>query len=134
MGNCHLQLLRAACSILPLSTVVWNTLLLLRWFSFVFYHLLRSISMPRECKSHPDKICSVCCIFSTKTQWQTITTNLKKIYKLYFGCHLGDQDKLLTRHQICSACWNGLCDWIKKKKASMPFFIPKRSSWRLLFL
>lgn len=80
--------------------------------------------MPRECKNHPDKFCYVCGNFTSKQQRRTITTNLKKIYNLYFGCHLGDQDKAWAPHQICSACSNGLRDWVNKKKASMPFAIP----------
>ncbi|KAF0722496.1 Uncharacterized protein FWK35_00034589, partial [Aphis craccivora] len=46
------------------------------------------------------------------------------IYKLYFGCPLGDQDKAWAPHTRCSACSNGLRDWLDKRKSSMPFAIP----------
>lgn len=80
--------------------------------------------MPRECKNHPDIFCYVCGNLTTKVQRRTITMDLKRVYKSYFGCHLGDQDKLWAPHQICSACSNGLRDWLHKKKPSMPFATP----------
>ena len=80
--------------------------------------------MPRQCKNDPDRFCYVCGQFTTKTQRRNITADIKKIYKLYFGCHLGDQDKPWAPHYICSSCSNGLRDWLNKKKASMPFAIP----------
>ncbi len=85
--------------------------------------------MPRQCKNDPDKFCYVCGNFTTKIQRRALTTDIKKMYKLYFGCHLGDQDKPWAPHQICSACSNGLRDWLNKKKASMPFAIPM--IWRV---
>ncbi|KAL4120542.1 hypothetical protein QTP88_013214 [Uroleucon formosanum] len=46
------------------------------------------------------------------------------LYQLYFGCPLGDQDKAWVPHTICSAYFNGLRDWLNKKKSSTPFAIP----------
>jgi len=80
--------------------------------------------MPRQCKNHPDIFCYVCGSFAIKTQRRKITNDLRNIYKLYFGCPLGDQDKAWAPHTICSACSNGLRDWLNKRKSSMPFAIP----------
>ena len=49
--------------------------------------------MPRKCKNNPDLFCYVCGSFTIKAQRLPITPDLKKIYKLNFGCPLGDQDK-----------------------------------------
>ncbi|KAL4131092.1 hypothetical protein QTP88_008441 [Uroleucon formosanum] len=83
-----------------------------------------SVIMPRQCKNHPDIFCYVCGSFAIKTQRRKITNDLRNIYELYFGCHLGDQDKVWAPHTICSACSNGLRDWLNKRKSSMPFAIP----------
>lgn len=80
--------------------------------------------MPRKCNNSPDSFCYVCGSFTTKAQRRAITTDLKKIYKLYFGCPLGDQDKSWAPHLICNSCSNGLRDWLNLRKAAMPFAIP----------
>lgn len=80
--------------------------------------------MPRHCLNHPDTFCYVCGSFTTKSQRRKITADLKKIYKLYFSCPLGDQDKPWAPHIICTSCSNGLRDWLNKRKAAMAFAIP----------
>jgi hypothetical protein len=80
--------------------------------------------MPRLCKNHPDVFCYVCGSFLITSQRRNITTDLCKIYRLYFGCPLGDQDKAWAPHVICTSCSNGLRDWLNRRKASMPFAIP----------
>ncbi|XP_025417822.1 uncharacterized protein LOC112688704 [Sipha flava] len=78
----------------------------------------------RRCKNHPDIFCYVCGSFAIKTQRRKIINDLRNIYKLYFDCPLGDQDKAWVPQTICSACSNGLRDWLNKRKSSMPFAIP----------
>ena len=85
--------------------------------------------MPRDCKNHPDIFYYVCGEVTPKSQKRTITTDLRKIYGAYFGCRLGDQEKKWAPHIICSACSNGLRDWLNGRKASMPFAIPM--IWRV---
>ncbi|XP_076043843.1 uncharacterized protein LOC143026937 [Oratosquilla oratoria] len=80
--------------------------------------------MSRHCKSSPDIFCYVCGSFTIKAQQRVITTEIKNIYQLYFGCSLGDQDKSWAPHIICSACSNGLRDWLNKRKRAMPFAVP----------
>lgn len=80
--------------------------------------------MPRKCVNHPNIFCYVCGSFTTKSQRRTITSDLRKIYKLYFDCPLGDQDKAWAPHIVCTSCFNGLRDWLNKRKVAMPFAIP----------
>ena len=49
--------------------------------------------MTRKCKNNPDLFCCVCGNFAIKAQKRSITPDLKKLYKLYFECRLGDRDK-----------------------------------------
>ena len=42
--------------------------------------------MHRACTNHPDNSCYVCGLFCVKSQRRTITNQLRKMYKLYFGC------------------------------------------------
>lgn len=80
--------------------------------------------MPRTCKNHPDVFCYVCGSFTIASQRRNITSDLCKIYRLYFGCLLGDQGKSWAPHIICTSCSNGLRDWLNLRKSSMPFAVP----------
>ncbi|XP_076819428.1 uncharacterized protein LOC143465141 [Clavelina lepadiformis] len=62
-------------------------------------------------------------ICSQEISTWSITLDIKKIYKLYFGCPLGDQDKKWAPHQICTACSTGLHNWLHERTSSMPFAI-----------
>ena len=90
-------------------------------FKFIFSFI---ITMPRKCKNNPDLFCYVCGSFTIKAQRRSITLDLKKINKLYFGCRLGDQDKQWAPHQICTSCSSGLQNWLNKRTSAMPFAIP----------
>ena len=79
--------------------------------------------MPRDCKNHPDTFCYVCGSFTPKSQKRNIT-GIQKIYRAYFDCTLGDQDKAWAARIICTACSSGLHDWLNRRKNSMPFAIP----------
>ena len=68
--------------------------------------------------------CYFCEEFIVKAQKRTITQEIKKIYKLYFDCLLGDQNKLWASHFICTARSSGLRDWYNNRKKSMRFAIP----------
>jgi hypothetical protein len=50
----------------------------------------------RKYINHPNTFCYVCGSFTTEAQRRTITTDLKILYQLYFGCPLGEQDR--TEH------------------------------------
>ena len=80
--------------------------------------------MPRKCTSHPDTFCYVCGCFTTVDQKKRITSEIKKIYYAYFGCKLGDLDKLWAPHIICNTCSTSLRKWFSRKIKSMPFAVP----------
>jgi len=79
--------------------------------------------MPQKCINHPDTFCCICGSFTVKAQWHTITSDLQKLYQLYFGCPL-DQNKDWAPHVICTSCSNWLCDWMNKRKTAVPLAIP----------
>ena len=45
----------------------------------------------RGCVNDPDNFSYMCVKFTPKVQRKPITDLVKKAYKLYFGCALGDQ-------------------------------------------
>ena len=49
---------------------------------------------------------------------------VKKAYHHYFGCKVEDQGKLWVPHYCCNTCATNLCQWLSKKRKSMPFAIP----------
>lgn len=53
-----------------------------------------------------------------------MTAIIKKGYELYFGCKIGDQDKVWAPHICCSSCATSLRAWLAGKRPSMPFAIP----------
>lgn len=53
---------------------------------------ISTIALSPESKTRPDKLCYVCGNFTIQSQQRAITTHAQKIYKLCFGCPLGDQD------------------------------------------
>jgi hypothetical protein len=86
--------------------------------------ILSVVVMSRHCVNHADNFCYVCGSFTTKSQRRGITNDVKRIYELYFGYPLGDQDKPWAPHVICTTCSCGLHDWVNKRRTSMPFAIP----------
>ena len=80
--------------------------------------------MPRHCISFPDVFCYICGLFITKTQRMTVSEFVKKMYLVYFGYKLGDQDKTCAPHVICKHCTENLRQLSKGQKKSMPFGVP----------
>jgi len=56
-----------------------------------------------------------------KSRRQSFTPHIKKCYEHYFGCKVGDQDKILAPHFCCVTCARLL---VAKGSRSMPFAIP----------
>lgn len=78
----------------------------------------------RCCINHPDNFCYMCGKFTPKAQRKAITDLIKKAYKLYFDCPLGDQDKNFAPHIACITCTTTLTEWLKGKRRAMPFAVP----------
>ena len=55
---------------------------------------------------------------------RNMTPLVKKVYELYFQCHVGDQDKVWAPHFSCSKCTMNLRAWINGARKYMPFAIP----------
>ena len=80
--------------------------------------------MPRECKNKPDKFCYICGSFTVNKYKRNITPRVKKLYKLYFGMKLGDQDKWWAPHICCTKCFSYLSQWASGKMNNLSFGIP----------
>jgi len=80
--------------------------------------------MPRTCVNNADNFCYVCGEVTFASQKRSITTMVKKAYHLYFGCKIGDQDKMWAPHICCNTCATNLRQWLNRKRKSMPFAVP----------
>lgn len=80
--------------------------------------------MSRKCVHGTDSFCYICGEFTSKTQKSRMTPLVKKAYELYFGCKVGDQDKIWAPHICCKNCAVTLRGWMKGSKPSMAFAVP----------
>ena len=93
-----------------------------RWYFTVAY-LPFTVKMHRNCVSHPDNFCYVCGVLTFKSQRRHFTPLIKKCYEQYFGCKVGDQDKIWAPHMCCVTCVSLLTAW-EKGSRHMYFAIP----------
>ena len=49
--------------------------------------------------NHPDRFCLVCVKYMRKEQQKNTTHDVKKMYMIYLGCPLEDQDKTRASHK-----------------------------------
>ncbi|XP_076066912.1 uncharacterized protein LOC143040106 [Oratosquilla oratoria] len=80
--------------------------------------------MPRECKNSPDKFCYICGSVTLRQYKRQLTQCVKKLYELYFGCKVGDQDKSWAPHICCVRCTSSLSAWVKGKGTGLMFGVP----------
>lgn len=59
-----------------------------------------------------------------KNQTRKISDQVKKMYCLYFGYCISDQDNQWAPHVCFVSCCIGLVEWMKGKKKFMPFVVP----------
>ena len=78
----------------------------------------------RKCKNNPNSFCYICGKYTPSTHRRNISSKVKIAYKCYFGCAVGDQNKLWAPHICCNACKTQLLRWINKKQMKMPFAVP----------
>ncbi|XP_076037944.1 uncharacterized protein LOC143030832 [Oratosquilla oratoria] len=80
--------------------------------------------MPRECKNSPDKFCYICGSVTLRQYKRQLTQRVKKLYELYFGCKVGDQDKSWAPHICWVRCTSSLSAWVKGKGTGLMFGVP----------
>src|SRR5215469_8788343 len=78
----------------------------------------------RTCINDPDNFCYVCGQYTLKKQRRNINSQVRKAYKLYFGCELGDQDKKWAPHICCASCTFRLKNWLEGSRSSGSFAVP----------
>lgn len=83
-----------------------------------------SNNVRRQCKNSPNKFCYICGRYVLKSQCRPISEDVRKAYFLYFGCKIGDQDKLWAPHVCCVSCCVNLVQWMRGNRSSMPFALP----------
>ena len=82
-----------------------------------------TINMPRKCINSLDAFWYICGEVTFKFQRWSFTPQIKKCYKNYFGCKVGDQDKSWAPHFCCVTCARLLMPWAKGSRRTH-FTIP----------
>lgn len=80
--------------------------------------------MSRFCKNSPNAFCYICGEVTFKDQRKPLSQLIQKAYELYFGCKIGDQDKIWAPKFCCTSCSRTLSGWLKGTRKSMPFAVP----------
>ena len=77
----------------------------------------------RQCKNDPNKFCYICDELTFAKEKRSITSHIKKLYmyKAYFHCDIGDQEKTWVSQVCCLICVKTLSAWCWKQKHD-PFF------------
>jgi hypothetical protein len=76
--------------------------------------------MSCSCQS---SFCDICSKVALKLQRKLLSQYVRKAYELYFGCKVGDQDKIWAPKICCSSCSRTLAGWLKGTHKSMPFAV-----------
>src|SRR5215471_19128698 len=77
--------------------------------------------MPRNCKNQADSFCHICGELTLKRCRRRLTPHVKKLYELYFGRKLGDQDKNWAPHICCVKCASSLSAWANRSGRGLTF-------------
>ena len=77
--------------------------------------------MNRKCKNSPDSYCYICGSFTLKRCRRQLSPHVMKLYELYFGCKVGDQDKRWAPHVCCVGCSSSLSAWYKGTGSGLTF-------------
>ena len=80
--------------------------------------------MDRKCKNSPDSYCYICGSFTLKRCKRQLLSHVMKLYELYFGCKVGDQDKRWAPHVCCVGCSSSLSAWYKGTGSGLTFGVP----------
>ena len=69
----------------------------------------------RQCKNDSNKFCYICGELIFAKEKRSITSHIKKLYKAYFYCDIGDQEKTWASHVYCLTCVKTLSAWYANK-------------------
>ena len=78
----------------------------------------------RQCKNDPSRSCFICGELTFAKEKCSITSHIKKLYKAYFHCDIGDQDKSWASHVCCLTIVKTLSTWYARKNFHMKFGVP----------
>ena len=78
----------------------------------------------RQCKNDPNKFCYICGELTLAKEKRSITSHIKKLYKAYFHCDIGGQDKSWAPHVCCLTCVKTLSTWYTRKNVHMKLGVP----------
>ena len=82
------------------------------------------MSSRRKCSNDPNIFCYICGEFCMAKNRLGVSDFVKKAYLAYFGCHLGDKDKVWAPHIVCKCCCEHLREWAKGKRKGLSFGVP----------
>jgi len=80
--------------------------------------------MPDNCVDSADNFCYICSELMFARQRKAITAIVRKAYRLYFRCKIGNQDKSWALHICCHKCVTDLSQWLNDKRHAMLFAAP----------
>ena len=78
----------------------------------------------RQYKTDPNRFRYICGELTFAKEKRSITSHIKKMYKAYFECYLGDQDKSWAPHVSCLTCVKTLSAWYAEKDVHIQFGVP----------
>ena len=78
----------------------------------------------RSCKNDPDTFCYICGELTLLKYRRNLTDKIKRLYYPYFGCAVGDQDKVWSPQYCCLDCSGKPSKWFSGKKVYMGFAVP----------
>ena len=78
----------------------------------------------RQCKNDPNKFCYICDELTFAKEKRSITSHIKKLYKAYFHCDIGDQEKTWVSQVCCLICVKTLSAWYANKNIHIKFGVP----------
>ena len=78
----------------------------------------------RQCKNDPNKFCYICDELTFAKEKRSITSHIKKLYKAYFHCDIGDQEKTWVPQVCCLTCVKTLSAWYANKNIHIKIGVP----------
>jgi hypothetical protein len=75
-------------------------------------------------RNKPDNFCYIFQGLTVKAQRKPLSPLVRKAYEIYFGCKVGDTDKVWAPKICCGSCLWTSTGWLKGTHRSMPFAVP----------